>query len=214
MSANELRRDIAELARLADNDLAALWRQVSTAAQAQVALAEILPQLIETYGAAAATVAADWYDEAREKAGVGRRFVAEPAEVGDTGAAQLAGWGVGPLYAENPDWNAARVLIGGGLQRRIANAARDTIRGNSVRDGSADGWQRSASGGCDFCQMLAGRGAVYTEASADFASHDWCGCVAVPAFKGEPRPVKPYTPSVRDSSEADRARVREYLRTH
>ena len=37
---------------------------------------------------------------------------------------------------------------------------------------------------------------------------------AVPAFKGEPRPVKPFTPSARGSTDADRARVHEYLRTH
>ena len=34
------------------------------------------------------------------------------------------------------------------------------------------------------------------------------------ALKGEPVPVKPFKPSLRASSEADRERVREYLRTH
>jgi hypothetical protein len=45
--------------------------------------------------------------------------------------------------------------------------------------------------------MLIGRGAVYSEAGADFASHDHCNCSAVPAFGGQPRPVKPYTVSPR-----------------
>jgi hypothetical protein len=62
--------------------------------------------------------------------------------------------------------------------------------------------------------MLIGRGAVYSEATADFAAHDHCKCSAVPAFDGEPRPVKPFTPSLREATDADRARVREYLATH
>jgi hypothetical protein len=62
--------------------------------------------------------------------------------------------------------------------------------------------------------MLIARGAVYTEVTADFASHDHCNCSAVPAFGGQPLAVKPYTPSSKNITDADRARVREYLRTH
>lgn len=212
----QLRSSIDELSRLASADLAALWRRVSTAAQAREALADILPELIRVYGEAAATLAADWYDDAREKASAAGRFVAIPAEVGatTTSAVALAGWGTSPLFSPTPDFDAARSLVDGGLQRRIANVARETVATSSVADPSADGWQRSASGGCAFCQMLAGRGTVYSERSADFASHDACRCVAVPAFRGEPRPVKPYTPSPRLVTDADRARVREYLRNN
>jgi hypothetical protein len=35
---------------------------------------------------------------------------------------------------------------------------------------------------CDFCEMLADRGAVYGEASADFEAHDHCSCSAEPVF--------------------------------
>jgi hypothetical protein len=31
--------------------------------------------------------------------------------------------------------------------------------------------------------MLLGRGAVYTEASADFEAHDHCNCGAAPAWR-------------------------------
>jgi hypothetical protein len=213
-AALELRRAVDDLATLADRDLTALWRQVSTAAQAREALSDILPALVETYGAAAATVAADWYDDARDKAGVGGRFSAIPADLTDSGAVVLARWGIEPLFAAEPDWDAAQTLIKGGLQRRIANASRDTVAGSSIADPKADGWQRTGSGSCAFCAMLIGRGAVYSEASADFASHDHCHCAAVPAFSGEPRPVKPYTPGPRTGSKADFERAKAWIASH
>lgn len=171
---------------------------------------DVLPAIVETYGAAAATLAATWYDEARAKAAVKGAFAAIPVEAGDRGAQALAGWAT----TTGTDIDAIRVLVLGGLQRRIGDAARETVMGSAVADPQAQGWQRQAFGGCEFCQMIAGRGVVFSEASADFASHDACRCVAVPAFDGHPRPVKPYTPSLRNASDADRARVREYLATH
>jgi hypothetical protein len=35
---------------------------------------------------------------------------------------------------------------------------------------------------CDFCSMLADRGAVYGEASAEFEAHDHCSCSAQPVY--------------------------------
>jgi hypothetical protein len=210
---NLLRSRLGSLTNLASNDLSALFRRVTSAVAMREALEDILPALIETYGAAAATLTADWYDDAREKAGAGGRFLAIPATVpAASGASALAGYAVGPMFDEVPDLSTTRSLVEGGLQRRIANVARETVMTSAVEDPNSTGWQRSASGGCAFCQMLAGRGQVYSRKSADFASHDACKCVAVPAFKGEPLPVKPYVPSRRNISDADRARVREYLR--
>lgn len=210
----ELKVAITDLATLADADLTALWRQVNTPTEAREALLDVLPSLVETYGAAAATISADWYDDLRDLVEARGRFRAIPAELTDTGTDALARWGVGPLFAAAPDWARARTLVKGGLQLRIANASRYTVVNSSIEDPAAQGWQREGSGGCGFCAMLIGRGAVYTESGADFAAHDHCRCSAVPAFRGEPKPVKPYTPSARKASDADRARVREYLRTH
>ena len=181
-SATTLRRGVASLATLASGDLSALWRQVSSPVEAREALRDVLPALVSTYGAAAATLAADWYDDLRDQAGARGRFTAIPADLGTLGTDALAGWGVGPLFAADPDWDAAKVLIEGGLQRRIANASRETVTLSAVKDPGARGWMRVGSGGCDFCAMLIGRGAVYTEATADFESHDHCNCAAAPAF--------------------------------
>lgn len=181
-STAQLRSGIVTLNGYAAMDLEQLWSEVATAAEAREALLDVLPSLVEDYGLAVATLAADWYDEARAQAQVARRFSAVPAAIGAAGAEELARWGVGPLFSAEPDWAAARTLVAGGLQRRIANASRETITVSSVRDPSARGWQREGGGGCDFCAMLIGRGAVYTEATAAFESHDHCNCYAVPAF--------------------------------
>jgi len=177
------RRDLRALTGLAERDLATLWRQFDTADQARQALMDLLPRLVSIYGAAAATLAADYFDDMRDVAGVKGRFQAIPAETADPGKLDvLARVAVGPLFGPAPDFTSALVLARGGLQRHIANADRQTMATSSVEDRHARGWQRVGTGRCDFCQMLLGRGAVYTEATADFAAHDHCGCTAEPVF--------------------------------
>lgn len=206
----DLRDGVTGLVGFARRDLHALWGQVRDATEAQTALRDILPALIDTYGAAAATLAADWYDDLRDKTGVAGSFRAIPTEVKATGSDALVGWAL----TTATDYEAFQGLILGGTQRRIANFSRGTITGSSIEDPKAAGWQRVGSGECAFCAMLIGRGVVYSEASADFASHDHCNCSATPAFDGESRPVKPFTPSSQNITDADRSRVRDYLRTH
>lgn len=210
-TSTSLRNAVAGLTLAASRDLDALWRQVESAAQARDALSEVLPAIIDTYGVAGATLAAEWYDDLRDKAGVGGSFRAIPADITDSGTDPLIGWAL----SEATDYGAFQTLILGGAQRRIANFSRDTVMRSSIADPRADGWQRVGDGSsCAFCSMLIARGAVYSEAGADFASHDKCGCGAAPAFSGESRPVKPYTPSARNISDADRARVSDYIASH
>lgn len=213
-TATQLRNGLIGLSVLATNDLDKVWRKVTTAELARDALIELLPLLVQVYGSAAAALAADWYDDRRTEAGAEGSFTAVPVEVDDAGTDELTRWSVSPLFQSEPDWDAARTLVIGGLQRRVTNAGRFTVVESSLADPGALGWQRVGAGSCAFCQMLISRGAVYTEATASFASHDHCRCAAVPAFGGEQLPVKPYTPAQRKGTDADRARVREYLRNH
>jgi hypothetical protein len=208
----DLRDGVQGLVVYAQRDLDALWRQVRDAAEAQTALNDVLPALIDTYGLAASALAAEWYDDLRHKVGAKGRFTAIAADVKDSGAHALVGWAA----SKATDTSTMQELILGGMQRRIANFSRQTVMGSSIADPGARGWQRVGVGECKngFCDMLIGRGAVYSEATADFAAHDHCKCSAVPAFGGEPIPVKPFTPSLREATPADRARVREYLATH
>lgn len=174
-----LRSDIATLAREASIDLGRLWRDADTAAALEEALRDLLPGLVDAYGAAAATIAADWYDDLRDETGVRGRFTAIPAEIADTGTQALVGWAL----AEATDLPSFQTLILGGTQRRIANFSRLTVSGSSVADPGAVGWKRVGLGRCDFCRMLIGRGAVYREATAAFQAHDHCGCGAEPAWR-------------------------------
>lgn len=209
--ATSLRSETASLVRLADRDLTRLWRLVSAGASAGEALHDLLPAIVREYGAAGGAMAAEWYDDQRGKVGARGQFYALPIQPDDRGTHSLVGWALDTATNDA----ALQALILGGVQRRIADHVRYTITGNAIEDRAAAGWQRVTDGNaCAFCSMLAGRGAVYSEAGADFASHDDCGCSATVAWKGEPVPVKPFTPSARTSTEADRARVREYLRTH
>ncbi len=175
------RRDVAQLVAIAHNDLRLLVaRQTGDAEQARDELIDFLPQLTAIYGAAAAALAADWYQDLREASGVRGRYVPDIAELPGTDRTDaLARWAVGPLFQAEPEPDRVYLLAAGGMQRIIANADRETITTSSVNDRGAQGWTRSTSGPCDFCDKLAGP--VYA-AEVEFSSHDGCQCVAVPAL--------------------------------
>lgn len=204
---NSHRADLAQLTGLAENDLRLIWAEFNDT-NTLTGLMDVLPNLVAVYGSAAATLGAEWYDEMREAADVAGQFSGIAAELPDPQRAHaLAGWAVNT----GTDQAATLALVTGGLQRIIANQDRQSVAVSAIEDPKAEGWQRAGSGKCDFCNVLIGRGAVYSKASADFASHDHCHCYAVPAFGGRPRLVKAYTPTTKNVTDADRARVRAYI---
>jgi hypothetical protein len=172
-----LRSETAGLVRLAEADLAAIWRILSAGEgdPAEV-LNDLLPGLIVEYGAMGAAVAADWYDEQRDLEGARGRFTAEPIEASHRDVYALVGFAV--ATASNDD--ALRGLILGGVQNRVADHVRLTVTGASVRDPAAKGWTRVGSGStCDWCQNLIGEVFV---TDTDFPSHDHCNCGPSPFF--------------------------------
>lgn len=208
-TAAELRSLLVRLSLNAEADLAALWVQLDVATASE-GLFDVMPALVGDYGDTAATATVEWYDEHRDDLNISGRFVARLPSRVNLGADALAGWGAA-LAQKNFD--TALPLISGGLVKRIMTASRDTMIENVDADPQARGWQRQARpGSCAFCQMTAGRGAVYRSSSSGaFAAHDSCGCVCVPAFGGRPVPVTPYTPSSRNITDADRARARAWI---
>lgn len=79
---------------------------------------------------------------------------------------------------------AALVQVQGAMTRLALNGGRETLMQSLAVDPRAAGYQRVlGGGGCDFCQMLAGRGAVYSADTADFPAHDHCGCTAEPVYR-------------------------------
>ena len=183
--------------------------------QVRAALFDTIPALIDTYSLGSSALAVDWYDDLREQAGAPGRFTSEPVipdradKIGN-----MLGWATEPLYAETPNPAEVGLRLLPAVQYEIALPNRATLTTNVRRDPAANGWQRVASGGCKFCQMLAGRGAVYKQDTAHFASHPNCHCTAQPVFQGHAgveADVVQYAASSRNRTPADRARVREFL---
>lgn len=75
------------------------------------------------------------------------------------------------------------VQSSGAASRLVLDGGRQTIRQTALADPRTEGWRRITSGGCDFCRMLAGRGAVYRSETVDFRSHDHCACTAEPVYR-------------------------------
>ena len=196
------KREIADALKLVDpGDAAAVADVIYT----------YVPVIAERYGLAAGALAADWYDDAREAAEVAGYFRASPAPLPDAGRYQaLAGWAASKDDVES--------LVVGGVQRIIANAHRETVMGSAFADPRAEGWARFSGGGdgsCPFCFMLISRGAVYTDRTVKFGSHDHCNCGAGPIFKGQVRQVDAYKKSTRRRSggttSTDNARARDWI---
>lgn len=184
--------------------------------QVRAAVFETVPAVIDYYTLGSSALAVDWYDDLREEAAAPGRFVSEPVipERADKVRNMLA-WATEPLFAAETDPAQVGLRLLPAVQYEIALPNRTTLTTNARRDPAANGWQRVSSGsGCKFCRMLSGRGAVYKEATAHFASHTNCHCTAQPVFQGhagQEADVIQYVASKERKTAADRARLREYL---
>lgn len=212
-TATELRSLIVRLSDNAERDLALLWAQLD-AATVRDGLFDVLPALVSEYGDASAAVTAEWYDEYRSDLNVRGTYAADLASP-DLGAQALAGWG---SQLAQTNWDTALAQIAGGLISRVMNASRATVIENVDRDPQGRGWQRLARpDGCAFCVMLASRATLHDptfyrdRGTATFAAHTNCKCSAAPAFTDRAVPVKKYTPTDRNITDADRARVRAWI---
>ncbi len=180
------RAALRDVNTLAQRDLLTYWRQfdLSDAERVRDGLMDVLPGIINAHHLSAATVAADWYDIQRSDLGAKKRFRAVMAEAPtDARGAVMARWGVSPMFSGTAGDVAAGIVlskVSGGLQKVVTDGARQTIVGSASRDPGRVGWARVGAGGCDFCALLIGRGAVYaSESTASFESHDRCRCDAV-----------------------------------
>ena len=97
------------------------------------------------------------------------------------------------LRAGRPDVaQQAGVHLVGGVSRHVNDGGRETILNTVQADERARGWQRITAGDpCSFCAMIAARGAVFREGTANFESHDHCACSAEPVYsRGDQRPER------------------------
>ena len=73
---------------------------------------------------------------------------------------------------------AMKSRLSAGVSRHAKAASRDAVINTAAANGMR--WARQLAGAenCAFCAMLASRGAVYTEKTVTFQSHDHCDCSA------------------------------------
>lgn len=176
---------------------------------------DTVPLLVAEYGAEAAAMSADFYEDARYAAlgaaAAGFTAVMAP-EPGDDVVQDALGWALAPLFVPEAPPDTATTLrrSAAKLQTYVAGQGRDTVERNAERDPVGTRYARYASpNACAFCRMLATRGSTYrTEQSAtrvvgevdEFGAqtrgvrgtqplgekyHDNCKCIAVPVFPGD-----------------------------
>jgi hypothetical protein len=127
---------------------------------------QLLPEVVGPYLTASGDLAGTWYEDLRAASVGGTYYATSSGAVNQARIDSLVRFGVKPLFGQGG--STVLSLIGGGVQRMMAGAGRDTISGNAQRDRVRVGVARIPRPGCcAFCSMLAGRGAVYSsEASA------------------------------------------------
>lgn len=185
--------------------------------QKRAMLLESAPDVIGYYSLGSSALAADFYDDEREREAAPKLYVAEPVIVDRTEKIRRGiAWAADPLFGDSPADSEGRLAEV--VQLETARPFRDTILTNRRRDPSAVGWRRIASGDCKFCRMLAGRGAVYSDATARFAAHGHCKCTAQPVFTssdyGEEASAMQYVASRKKRSPVQQAQLRDYLNTN
>ena len=142
-----------------ERDVARLWAAAERfqGAQRRIYLANMLFELQKVYGADATALAIEQLTFMRQ----GKEL---PVWASDVPLLEQVDSAVG-FALSNPD---SRALLLGAMQRLMMNSYRDTIIGSAIQAGRR--FARVAEpGACDFCLMLASRGAVYlSKAKAQF----------------------------------------------
>lgn len=140
---DDLRAANAELVRRVRRDLAAFWLSLdlNRPEAARASLVAYLPVLTTLYGQAAATVAADWYDQTRAERGVAGLFLATPAAAFPAEHVRTrTEFGTRHLFTEDPEQSLA--FLQGAAQKYALQPGRDTIVQATAADPKAAGWHR------------------------------------------------------------------------
>lgn len=173
---------------LITRDLRELWSglDLSRPGAARDLLLEVTPLLVVQYGQIAAGVAAEFFEDVASAAAL------VPVVDHSLAAAGSVRWAVGPLFEGRAE--DALGMLTGAATKHVAQYGRDTIHESTKRTGGYS-YARIPGGGdtCDFCIMLASRGAVYgstLRAGGDGNDyHERCYCVPTPVRSDEDYPA-------------------------
>lgn len=219
-SPSNVRAAVTLVTAAAIADLQAVAEAGGTAEELRSNLFYAAPLIVADYADGTAALALDWYDEIRADAKPDTAFEPTPIRrVTDADVrAMVAETTVALRTATTEDLAEATEtslrLLEGGLQKKVMTGFWDTMTVNATRDPNAGGWRRyTRPNACKFCQMIAGRGAVFSRNTATFAAHDSCHCLAAPSFD----PNAPKASAVQylainpDRGPEQRAELRAYL---
>lgn len=158
------------------------------------ALEIFMPALVAEYGEIGAAAAVDFYDELREASTATKPYKAQMAEIPEQKAIQASvRWAVGPLFQAESNPTQAISNLTEVNDRFVKAAPRNTIFYSAQKDTSRASFARVPSGSktCEFCLMLASRGAVYANAKSAGETkkfHGHCDCQIIPMWDGDEYP--------------------------
>lgn len=215
VTALESKRLLTELGDDAEDTVRWMLRRTSGVWESRrIQMLDTVPDVLGFYSEGSAALASDFYDDAR--VGTDGFYSATPVVLDRTVRIRRGvAWASFPLSVDDDEAAAARFAQL--MRSEMARPYRDTIITNRRKDPACVGWKRitRASGSCKFCRMLASRGAVYKEATANFAAHDDCMCTCAPVFRGgqvgpEADTIQ-YMASKRRRTAKEKAFLRDYL---
>lgn len=191
-SLEQFRRDSSQLSELVRAELESFFLSLDLSKPEFVrdALLEFVPVLTDQYGAVAATLAADWYEELRGASGAAGRFSAVTAASVPAGAVEAkVRYLAGHLWTPEP-----AEMLGGLLtaaDKYVKQPGRETMASNARREGVRFARVPSGAKTCSWCLVLASRDAVYLSrrSAGDSGNghgdgyHGDCDCQVVPIRK-------------------------------
>lgn len=171
-----------QAATAADVDI--LWRMAVNALRGPIdkdaliaELQTILPDVVAAHAGAIADLSAAWYEELVPAAS----FEATVPDdlLPDERIAKSIAWAVNTATTSA----TALAQLQGTMQRAVLDAQRQTVSYNASREGVK--YRRHCGyAACNWCLVMAGRGAVYRTAQNAVRGHDNCRCLAIPERSG------------------------------
>lgn len=166
------------------------------------AVQDLLADIVTAWGEVAGTIAADFYDELRDQAGVGGLFEAVvPDPLNRAQVDGIVRWAVTPPRDAEPSLEDQLAKLEGPLQRVVRQAQREALLESAQADPSPYRvrFARVPMGAttCGFCLVLASRGYVYrsaTSAGRENSFHDFCDCEQDVTWFPNPTPPEGYDP--------------------
>ncbi|DAZ90240.1 VG15 protein [Mycobacteroides abscessus] len=173
--AQALQSVLGDLSTLSTKDLVGLYKKLesdgATAADLLDAFKAVFPEVVQPYVEAASEVANQWYGELAPDEPYTPKAVAAIDAVSQDRMMNSLEWAFRAAGTAHP-----LTRLTGSAQRMVFDGARATILRNA--DTEKVKYSRLASpGACEFCRVMATRGAVYRSAHAAQAGHDNCHCV-------------------------------------